>query len=241
VKNMTARLGKLTRGIVRLAALYLSAVPSLWMVANPLLYIMFLPLGIHYVMTLPWPFLKDLPDPFGRGMTLYFLSHVYSALTMSEASALWNAVEDVLMLSGLSLFLLSFVWWLRSRGKLMAAGPYRLVRHPQYLGLIITILGLSLRAARPIALISWGTMTYAYVLIAYLEEQSLAKRLGKEYMDYRARTSFMLPAPRIRGKEPINVGRGPVVLTATLGLILYILIIIYVSPWLVFSLRSTTY
>jgi len=241
VKNVTARLGRLTHGIVRLAALYLSAVPSLWVVVNPLLYIMFLPLGVHYVMTLPWPFLKDLPDPFGRGMTVYFLTHMYSALAMSEASSLWNTVEDILMLSGLSLFLMSFAWWLRSRGKLMATGPYRLVRHPQYLGSIIAILGLSLRAARPIALISWGTMTYAYVLMAYFEEQSLAKRLGKEYVDYRARTSFMLPTPRIPGKGSANLGRGPVVLTATLGLILYILIVIYVSPRLVFSLRSATF
>lgn len=241
MRIVAGKLERFARGTVRFLALYLSAIPPLWVLLNPLLYIMFLPLGVHYVMTLPWPLLRDLPDPFGRGMTLYFLTHVYFALVMNGASSFWNMVEDILMLSGLCLFLLSFAWWLRSRGKLMATGPYQLIRHPQYLGLIIAVLGLSLRAARPIALISWGTMTYAYMLMAYFEDRSLAKRFGEDYANYRARTWFMLPVPRISGKRSTNIGSGTAILTATTVLIPYILTVIYLSPWLVFSLRGATF
>ena len=239
---MFGKLERLIRGIVRIAALYFSSIPSIWVVLNPLLYIMFLPLGVNFAMTLPWPFLKDIPDPFGRGTTLYFLAFVFHASILDGGWAFfWFTVQNVLMLAGTCLFVWSFASWLKSRGKLITSGPYKAVRHPQYLGLIIAVLGLSLRSARPIALISWGTMTYAYVLMAYLEELALASRIGEEYVKYKAKTWFMIPTPKVSVKGPSRLGRVAVTLAATSALISYILAIIYISPHLVVSLRSVTY
>lgn len=239
---MLGKLESSIRGILKIASLYFSAIPSIWVVLNPLLYIMFLPLGVHFAMTLPWPFLKDLPDPFGRGTTLYFLSFVYYALIMDSGwSFFWFMVDNTLMLAGTCMFLWSFASWLKSHGKLISSGLYKIVRHPQYLGLIVAVLGLSLRSARPMAFISWGTMTYIYVLLAYLEEQVLSNRIREEYMKYKAKTWFMIPTPKVSVKGLSRLGPIAVTLAATSVLISFILTIIYISPHLVVSLRNVAY
>lgn len=128
--------------------------------------------------------------------------------------------------------------WMRNVGKLTADGPYRVIRHPQYFGLILAILGLSLRTARPIALMSWGIMAYTYVLMALFEERSLVNKFGNEYCNYSAKTWFMFPVPKAVTKR---FSHATVVAIATLALIVYIMTTVYVSYYLVFSLRGTTF
>ena len=99
------------------------------------------------------------------------------------------------MLIGTAIFSWSFALWVEDRSALLTKGLYRIFRHPQYLGIIVLILRVSLRTARPISLISWVTMTYAYVLMSYFEEQGLTKKLGEAYLNYKSNTWFMLPFP----------------------------------------------
>lgn len=228
------KLIRVFKRVLSIIAIYFSAIPSAWVLLNPLLYIMFLPLGIHFAMTIPWPLLKDLPDPFGRETTLYFLTHVYS-FSLSQRE-IWQGVSLVVTFSGVLVFLWSFLYWIKSRGKMMMSGPYRFIRHPQYFGLIIAVLGLCLGVARPIALISWGVMAYLYVLFALFEEISLMAKFDG-YREYQKRTSFMLPLPSRLKKAIDHLGSRRIIFLATLILILYIMGIIYSSFYCVVSLR----
>ena len=73
-------------------------------------------------------------------------------------------------------------------------GPYRLVRHPSYTGLLIIYIGLGF------VIQSWGTVL---VLIAYfaaafgyrihVEEAVLTSKLGDEYVAYAKRTKRLIP------------------------------------------------
>ncbi|MBS7609918.1 hypothetical protein KEJ36_01540 [Candidatus Bathyarchaeota archaeon] len=118
----------------------------------------------------------------------------------------------------------------------MTSGPYRFIRHPQYFGLIIAVLGLSLGVARPIALISWGIMAYLYVLFALFEENSLMA-IFEHYREYKGKTSFMLPLPSRFNKAIDHLGSRRLILLGTLILILYIMGVIYSSFYCVVSLR----
>lgn len=76
---------------------------------------------------------------------------------------------------------------------LVTTGVYSVVRHPSYLGLIISTAGWSL-AFRSIA----GLILVAFMLVPVVgrmnaEENLLASEFGAEYDAYRARTSRMLP------------------------------------------------
>jgi protein-S-isoprenylcysteine O-methyltransferase Ste14 len=77
--------------------------------------------------------------------------------------------------------------------KLVTSGPYRYLRHPSYLGLLVYVLGWGL------AFRSWAGVVLAGLLLPPLlariaaEERLLQSQFGAEYDAYRARTSRMIP------------------------------------------------
>lgn len=77
---------------------------------------------------------------------------------------------------------------------LIESGPYKLVRHPVYLGLIISIAGLTLML-RSI----WGAIANLLLFVpaavyrARLEEEALERNFGAQWKNYASRTYFMFP------------------------------------------------
>ena len=73
-------------------------------------------------------------------------------------------------------------------------GPYRLVRHPYYLGDLILIIGLSV-GLRSV----WGIVGTLFLLIptaiyvARLEEEDLEEKFGEDWKSFADRTYFMFP------------------------------------------------
>jgi protein-S-isoprenylcysteine O-methyltransferase Ste14 len=66
---------------------------------------------------------------------------------------------------------------------LQVTGPYRLVRHPLYLGWILIVFGSAHMTGDRLA---FAVLTTAYLILAIpWEERSLARSLGDEYVRYR--------------------------------------------------------
>jgi protein-S-isoprenylcysteine O-methyltransferase Ste14 len=115
--------------------------------------------------------------------------------------------EKALVIIGLSL-LVSSVVYLRLKRKevLVTSGPYRLVRHPQYLGMILSTLGLTswsvwiLNNTFGIGFLSpsqtmgvWFIELCAYVALAWVEELFLSKNHEEAYENYKSRVPFLVP------------------------------------------------
>jgi protein-S-isoprenylcysteine O-methyltransferase Ste14 len=75
---------------------------------------------------------------------------------------------------------------------LVTAGPYRLVRHPIYLGEILAATGLILPTALSLHLAVYLLFIYAQVRRTYYEERVL-RSLYPEYDEYAARTPRLIP------------------------------------------------
>ncbi|MFQ6101844.1 MAG: methyltransferase family protein [Anaerolineae bacterium] len=78
--------------------------------------------------------------------------------------------------------------------RLVNSGPYRFVRHPLYLGMVVSTLGLVLGLRSLWGLV--GVFLLFVPAVAYrasLEEKALARTLGREWEDYAAQTSFLFP------------------------------------------------
>jgi protein-S-isoprenylcysteine O-methyltransferase len=78
--------------------------------------------------------------------------------------------------------------------KLVAAGPYRYVRHPGYLGQIIAYIGLGLVLQSWLALLL--ILSVSGALLAYrirFEEPLRGAELGATYAQYAKRTKHLLP------------------------------------------------
>jgi protein-S-isoprenylcysteine O-methyltransferase Ste14 len=121
-----------------------------------------------------------------------------------------SSTSLVLAASGLLVAVAGVAIVLRSRGELGAAwslvpragqetalvttGPYRLVRHPIYLGLSVLGMGEALAfASWPAVVILLVGVFPTFVWRAQAEEKLLTRALGEGYVAYRRRTRMIIP------------------------------------------------
>lgn len=80
------------------------------------------------------------------------------------------------------------------RTGLVTTGPYRLVRHPIYLGFTLLALGEALAFASWVAL---GTLLFAilpsFIWRAHVEEAALGAMFGERHAQYRRQTRLLIP------------------------------------------------
>ena len=111
--------------------------------------------------------------------------------------------------SGIGLYLYCLIYQISHRGKLIKTGPYRLMRHPQYLAFIILTFGLtsiSLQTSPIVHLYipleisgyllifyTWIAEVLAYAFLAKVEEHALKSKYGAEYLEYASKSGFMMP------------------------------------------------
>jgi len=121
--------------------------------------------------------------------------------TNTEIWFLINLTRPFITILGLALFLASLaqlVWAKRKGIDLFTSGFYSVLRHPQYLGIIIWTFGhvlysLPLRL-RPADFLAWVTLVFLYLLLADLEERKLQEEIDEEkYSTYKNRVPFILP------------------------------------------------
>lgn len=102
----------------------------------------------------------------------------------------------------------AFAWWARIHlGKLWSgwitkkddhrvvdSGPYHIVRHPIYTGLIVSAFATATMKATLIAFAGAAIMTFGFWIKARLEERFLREQLGTDaYDSYRRRVPMLLP------------------------------------------------
>jgi len=78
--------------------------------------------------------------------------------------------------------------------KLLVSGPFRFCRNPMTFGTICAYVGVGVIIGSPAAILS--VAAFGGLLVLYLkriEERELAIRFGQEYLEYKARTPFLLP------------------------------------------------
>ncbi len=130
-------------------------------------------------------------------LTGFFLPHIV-AETDSALINLHNTVGMALFAGGIAAFLIGAgqVYYRKLAKKGAAVGGvYRFIRHPQYLSLAISGLGLLLLWPRYVVLLTYVTVLFAYYGLARLEERECRSKFGKPYEEYMKKTGMFLPLP----------------------------------------------
>jgi len=76
---------------------------------------------------------------------------------------------------------------------LATTGPYAYIRHPQYSGFVLIMLGFLAQWPTILTLAMFPVLVYMYVRLARREEQEVEREFGKAYARYRARTPAFIP------------------------------------------------
>jgi protein-S-isoprenylcysteine O-methyltransferase Ste14 len=155
-------------------------------------------------------------EMYGFPLTIYLLSgwllKLYPNLDLfsHDAGHLWNTLlgwkvnphfDPLHLLSNILIFagfiLLSASWKVLYEAQkthtLATTGPYAYVRHPQYVGFVLIMLGFLFQWPTLITLIMLPILVTMYIKLARREEKEVLAEFGDPYRRYMARTPAFVP------------------------------------------------
>lgn len=141
------------------------------------------------------PFLLSLAqNPATRWLTAFYLPHMVSPPDL--LLKIVRVAGSILFVAGTAVFLVCAcqVYYQKiSRKGVALGGLYARIRHPQYLGLGLAGIGLSILWPRFLVIGLWAVMATLYFLLAKDEERRMLRQFGETYRPYMDRTGMFLP------------------------------------------------
>lgn len=168
-------------------------------------------------------------EMYGFPLTIYFLSgwlqnrfptidwFSHDAGHLLEMMLGWKAnphfgpfhlLSNGLILAGF--LVISAAWRVlyeaQRKGALATAGPYAWVRHPQYVGFILIMLGFLLQWPTVLTLAMFPILVWMYVRLARQEEYEAIATFGDAYRDYARTVPGFIPrlAARVPAAQPTD-------------------------------------
>jgi protein-S-isoprenylcysteine O-methyltransferase Ste14 len=195
--------------ISAMRTLYHDLIPALWLIwlagwaiagwhtkpvlraeriASRLLHLIPLCLGIALLMFRqaggPWLEIRIFPQTvwsFWIGTALIALGLAFTAWARIHLAGNWSGTVT-----------------LKQDHSLTRSGPYRLVRHPIYTGLLIAILGSAIAEAEWRGLVALALITGSFLRKIAIEERFLTTQFGDAYARYRAEVPALFPRLSVR-------------------------------------------
>jgi protein-S-isoprenylcysteine O-methyltransferase Ste14 len=132
--------------------------------------------------------------PQTRWLAAFFLPHM--VLPPGVFLKIVRVKGSLLFVGGAAVFLICagqvYAHKLLRRGPALG-GLYAWIRHPQYLALALTGLGLAILWPRFLTIVLWVGMVGVYYLLARDEERRMVSQFGDQYRTYMAQTGMFFP------------------------------------------------
>jgi protein-S-isoprenylcysteine O-methyltransferase Ste14 len=174
--------------------------------------------------------------PATRWLTAFYLPHMVSPAT---------PLLQVVRVAGSILFVVGALMFLACAGQVYyhkcarkgaaLGGLYSQIRHPQYLGLVITGVGLSILWPRFLTVALWAVMIALYYALARDEERRMLGEFEATYREYMERTGMFLPR-----RVEASAGRLLPIPSGTLKAVLVIGLLASAAIGSAFVLRAYT-
>ena len=134
-------------------------------------------------------------------LSVFLLLRVFRGASLAVHSSVLETIGAVVFASGIALAIWARVQLGRNWGmpmtqkqepELVSDGPYRLVRHPIYSGILLAMVGTGL-AISLWWLIACALVGAYFIYSARVEEGNLMRTFPGQYPIYRARTKMLIP------------------------------------------------
>jgi protein-S-isoprenylcysteine O-methyltransferase Ste14 len=143
---------------------------------------------LHIVFTIPafallmWP--RTAIGPLGQvlfhsnplGLALVFAGAAIAGLARLELGANWSSRPRI-----------------RAAHTLSTSGPYRVVRHPIYSGLLLSFLGSAIVLGQVRGYLGFAIAFLTWLFKSRVEDRMLAERFGADFIAYRRHTKGLIP------------------------------------------------
>jgi protein-S-isoprenylcysteine O-methyltransferase Ste14 len=178
------------------------------------------------------PFLLEVAKyPATRWLSAFYLPHM--VVPPDEFLKFIRVMGSVLFVSGIAIFVICalqvYANKFLKKGTALT-GLYSVIRHPQYVGLGLAGIGLSILWPRFLTIVLWLVMIVLYYLLSRDEERRMLNGYPETYGPYMKRTGMFLPGMIERYISPSGV----------LGKTALFIIIAIVTIGSVFFLRDYT-
>ncbi len=140
-------------------------------------------------------------EMFGFPLTIYFISS-YLGQVMFQNTFL-DYMTSIGMpigyiITGVGLLLVITGWRPIYRTEdMVTKGPYRLLRHPQYLGFLLITGGWLIHWPTVPTIIMWPVLVLLYYKLAKKEEKEMEKKFGEKYKLYKEGVPMFIPKLRL--------------------------------------------
>jgi len=125
----------------------------------------------------------------------HFHGHAWAYLfNWGETGAIvLTVIGNLLIVMGAALAVLGWRQVHSARGQLVQTGLYRHIRHPQYTGFFLFLLGSLVNWPTLPTLLMLPALLWTYGRLAGLEERDVQREFGADYEAYRKRTGRFIP------------------------------------------------
>jgi protein-S-isoprenylcysteine O-methyltransferase Ste14 len=121
--------------------------------------------------------------------------------------AVVHLVSNLLVIIGFGIMWRGWRRIHRAKGELVTDGLYAYVRHPQYSGLCLVMVGMLIQWPTIITALMFPVLAYVYYRLSKREEREAFKIFGIEYRHYMEKTAMFIPKQkRIFTKRLANSG-----------------------------------
>ncbi|MDW3094705.1 MAG: isoprenylcysteine carboxylmethyltransferase family protein [Gammaproteobacteria bacterium] len=124
--------------------------------------------------------------------------HLWHVLLSLGGDPHWNPIHLVsfaLIIAGFVLLSASWkvLYSAQKNHQLATTGPYARIRHPQYVGFFLIMLGFLVQWPTLLTLLMFPILTYMYVHLAKKEEREAVTEFGAIYEKYAAKVPAFIP------------------------------------------------
>ena len=147
---------------------------------------------------------KNYPvlDPF-----THLNGHLWVALAGGSTTVYYilHPLSNILIFMGLLIIAIGWKGIHSGNGELVTTGIYRFVRHPQYSGFVLTIIGFLVQWPTVITVLMAPVLLILYKRLAYKKEAVMINSFGEAYLAYRKEVPPFIPKRMLSPREIIEI------------------------------------